>query len=187
MAEVILDEPQIVAFVGEGKSTGMTEHVRMYRCQPRPRSGSGDKVVHGLPGEWLAAFGKEQPGQRVLTARGLKARSSSPAIGCSTDSPPLRRRTHKRARSRSTSSRRIVTTSLTRRPWRNITSSSKWSRAPCRPVLAASNSNTISPSLRKSLARSCPSAASFGRGAMALFTFHLLGGRAGIIGNPFWS
>jgi hypothetical protein len=76
MAEVILDEPQIVAFVSEGKSTGMTEHVRMYRCQPRPRSGSGDKVVHGLPSEWLAAFGKEQPGQRVLTAREVPSKGT---------------------------------------------------------------------------------------------------------------
>jgi hypothetical protein len=76
MAEVILDEPQIVTFVGEGESAGMPEHVRMYRCQPRPRSGSGDKIVHGLPGEWLAAFGKEQPGQRVLTARKVPSKGS---------------------------------------------------------------------------------------------------------------
>jgi hypothetical protein len=68
MAEVILDEPQVVAFVGESESTGMTKHVRMYWCQPRPRSGNGDEVVHRLPSEWLAAFGKEQPGQSVLTA-----------------------------------------------------------------------------------------------------------------------
>ena len=52
--------------------------------------------------------------------------------------------------SKSTSSRRNPTASLTRRPCRYIMSTSRWSRMPCRPPLAASSNAAISISERKS-------------------------------------
>jgi hypothetical protein len=45
MAEVILNEVQVVAFVGEGESARMTEHVRVDRRQPGAFGGGGNEIV----------------------------------------------------------------------------------------------------------------------------------------------
>jgi hypothetical protein len=82
------------------------------------------------------------------------------AIGCSTESEFLRRRTHKRACGRFTSASRQPIASLTLRPCRYILKTRSWSRMPCLPSLAASRSLSISGAARKSLALSWRSATS---------------------------
>jgi hypothetical protein len=74
----------------------------------------------------------------------LMARSSSPAIGCSTDSEFFDRVTQMRAWPRFTSSRRNRTASPTRSPCRYIMRIRRWSRIPCRPALAASSKRSHS-------------------------------------------
>ncbi len=44
MAEVILDEAQVVTFVGERESARMTKHVRMDRRQPGASCGDVNKA-----------------------------------------------------------------------------------------------------------------------------------------------
>src|SRR5215217_1272424 len=85
VAEIVLDQPQVVALVREIEAAGVAEHVRADRRQPG--------ACHGSASERVARW-------RLI------ARSSSPAIGCSTDRPFFNRLTQSRARSRSTSPRR---------------------------------------------------------------------------------
>ena len=56
MAEVILDEAQVITLVGEREPARVTQHVRVDRRQPSPPGRGSDEVVHRLPGERLAAF-----------------------------------------------------------------------------------------------------------------------------------
>lgn len=65
MAQVILDQAEIVALVREIKATGMAQHVRMHRRQLGALRGGGDQIVHRLAGERLAPFRHEQPGQGI--------------------------------------------------------------------------------------------------------------------------
>lgn len=66
VAEMVLDEPQVVALVGEREAAKMPQRVRVDTGQAR-RRGSCDEVVHHLAGQRLAALGDKQPGQRVGT------------------------------------------------------------------------------------------------------------------------
>lgn len=63
VSEVILDQPQVVAAIGQGEAAGVPQHVRMDGTEPGTFSGCADDVVHRLPCQWLPAFGDEQPGQ----------------------------------------------------------------------------------------------------------------------------
>ena len=81
MTEIILDKPQVISFVGEGKSAGVAERVRMHRSQPGPRGGSRAEIVHGLPSEWLASFGEEQPRQGILTTCEIASKSTQFVTG----------------------------------------------------------------------------------------------------------
>ncbi len=65
VSEVILDEPQIVASVGEVEAAGVAQHVRVDRRQPGPFRGHGDEIIHGLARERLRALRHEEPGQRI--------------------------------------------------------------------------------------------------------------------------
>ncbi len=65
MAEVVLDEPQVVLLVGEREAAVMTQRVRVDAGQVGACRGGCDEVVHRLAGERLFALGDEQPGQRV--------------------------------------------------------------------------------------------------------------------------
>ena len=65
MAEVILDQAQVSAAVGEGKTAGVPQHVGMDVRQPGALGRRGDQVVDGLPGQWLTALRHEQPGQPI--------------------------------------------------------------------------------------------------------------------------
>lgn len=66
MAEVVLDQAQVVAAIGEGKPTGMAKHVGMDMADPGTFSGDCEDIVDGLPGERLLPFGDEQPRQPVF-------------------------------------------------------------------------------------------------------------------------
>src|SRR4051812_42640682 len=59
VAEVILDQPEIVAPVREGEAAGVPQHVRMNRRQSGTRRRDRDQVIDGLSGEWLATFRDE--------------------------------------------------------------------------------------------------------------------------------
>ena len=63
VAQVVLNDPQIVALVGKMKAAGVTQGMRMNAVQPGALGRRSDEVVDRLPSEWLAALGKEQPGQ----------------------------------------------------------------------------------------------------------------------------
>ena len=66
VAEVVLDQPQVVALVGEVVAAGVSEHVRVDARQASALRGEAYEIADGLPGERLATLGQEQPGQLVL-------------------------------------------------------------------------------------------------------------------------
>src|SRR4051812_10042403 len=65
VAEGVLDEAQIVPFVGEREAAGMAQRVRVHTRQTGTLGRRGDQVIDRLPGHGLTALGDEQPGQRV--------------------------------------------------------------------------------------------------------------------------
>src|SRR5215210_6935026 len=65
MAQVVLDEAQIVALVGQIEAARVAQHMRMDRAEPRPLGCRADKVVHRLARKRLAALGDEQPRQPI--------------------------------------------------------------------------------------------------------------------------
>jgi hypothetical protein len=65
VAEVILDQTEIVAPVGESEAAGVPEHVGMDVGQPGADRRDGDQIVDGLAGERLVPLGREQPRQPV--------------------------------------------------------------------------------------------------------------------------
>jgi hypothetical protein len=67
MAEVILDETQVVPLVGQCEPARMTKHVWVDRLEPGADGGGGNQIIHGLPGQRLTSLGNEQPRQRVLS------------------------------------------------------------------------------------------------------------------------
>ena len=72
VAEIILDEAQVISAVGERESAGMPERMGMDVRQASPLSGRGDDVVDGLTGECLIALRDEEPRQ-VIASRGQPA------------------------------------------------------------------------------------------------------------------
>src|SRR3954462_3613746 len=56
MAQVVLDEPQIVALVGQIDAARVAHHMRMEGAEPRPLGGRVDQVVHRLARERLTAL-----------------------------------------------------------------------------------------------------------------------------------
>ena len=65
VAEVVLDQPQVVTLVGQREAAGVPQRVRMHAGQAGALGRRGDQVVDRLAGHGLAALGGEQPGQRV--------------------------------------------------------------------------------------------------------------------------
>jgi hypothetical protein len=66
MTEVILDQSQIAPLVSESEPAGMAQHVRMDMGKAGPFRRHCDDPVHGLPGQGMAPFGDEQPGEVIL-------------------------------------------------------------------------------------------------------------------------
>ena len=66
---MLLYQPQIVPLVGKREAARMSEHVGIGRAKVSPRSRCLANVVHCLPGEWLLAFGNEQPRKRIVAMR----------------------------------------------------------------------------------------------------------------------
>jgi len=66
MAEVILDEMQIVTLVGQSEPARMTKHVGVDRRESGAVGGGCNQVIHRLPGQMLTPLGDEEPWQRVL-------------------------------------------------------------------------------------------------------------------------
>ena len=69
MAEVVLDEPEVVPLVGEVVAAGMAQHVRPDAAETGALAGLTDEVVDGLARHRLAALGDEQPRQLILARR----------------------------------------------------------------------------------------------------------------------
>ena len=69
MAQVVLDEPQIVALVGKVEATRVAQHMRVDGPEPRPLGCRADQVIHRLARERLVALGDEQPGQPIRPRR----------------------------------------------------------------------------------------------------------------------
>ena len=69
MAEIVLDQAQVVAPVGEIVATGMAQRVRVDVAETGAPGGGGDEIVHRLPGQGLASLGEEQPGQAIRCGR----------------------------------------------------------------------------------------------------------------------
>ena len=64
VAEVVLDEVEVVALVGQREAAGVPQRVRVNVRQACPPGRGADEIVDRLPGERLASLGDEQPGQR---------------------------------------------------------------------------------------------------------------------------
>src|SRR3954470_659988 len=69
MAEVVLDESQVVSLVGQREAARVAQRVRMDAGQAGALGCRADQVVHRLARERLATLGREQPGQGVGTGR----------------------------------------------------------------------------------------------------------------------
>ena len=67
MAEIVLDEAQVAAAIGEGEAAGMAQHMGMDMAETGADAGSRENVVDGLPGHRLLPLGNEEPGQPVVT------------------------------------------------------------------------------------------------------------------------
>src|SRR3954471_3931511 len=65
MAQVVLDEAQIVALVGKVEATRVAQHMRMHGAEPRAPGRCADQVIHRLARERLTALGDEQPEQAI--------------------------------------------------------------------------------------------------------------------------
>ena len=65
VAEVVLDETQVVPLVGEREAAGMAQRVRVDASEAGARRRRGDEIVHRLARHRLAPLGDEQPGQCV--------------------------------------------------------------------------------------------------------------------------
>src|SRR3954447_25180258 len=65
MAQVVLDEAQIVALVGQIEAARVAQHMRVDGPEPRPLGCRADQVIHRLARERLVALGDEQPGQPI--------------------------------------------------------------------------------------------------------------------------
>jgi hypothetical protein len=66
VTEVILDQAQVAPLVGESEPARMTQHVRVHMGEIGPSCRHCDNPVHGLPGQGMAPFGDEQPGEVIL-------------------------------------------------------------------------------------------------------------------------
>lgn len=60
--EVVLDQPQVVALVRQGKAAGMTEHVGVHMSKAGAIASRSDDVIDRLSCERLLPLGDEQPG-----------------------------------------------------------------------------------------------------------------------------
>ena len=67
MSQIILDQAQVMSFVGEGKPTGMSQHMGMDMPQFGLLSGTGNDIVHRLAGKGLFAFRNKQPWKRIFS------------------------------------------------------------------------------------------------------------------------
>lgn len=69
MAEIILDQAQIAACMGERMAAGMAQHMRMDRPEAGPPGDRGNEIVDGLAGQRLATFREKQPRHSILPHR----------------------------------------------------------------------------------------------------------------------
>jgi hypothetical protein len=67
VAQVILDQPEIVTPIRQSKAAGVSQRVRMDLRQAGALRCGRDQVIDRLPGERLAAFGDEEPRESVPT------------------------------------------------------------------------------------------------------------------------
>src|SRR3954452_571315 len=81
VAEVVLDEAQIVPLVGEREATGMAQRVWVHTQQTGTLGRHGDQVIDRLPGHGLTALGDEQPGQRVRAGGEIPAEGAQLVAG----------------------------------------------------------------------------------------------------------
>ncbi|HRX71283.1 MAG TPA: hypothetical protein P5329_08935 [Candidatus Competibacteraceae bacterium] len=65
MAEIVLNQTQVITLIGKIKTTGMSKHMRMYRAEFGALRRCIHQVIHRLPGHGLIALGQKQPGQRI--------------------------------------------------------------------------------------------------------------------------
>jgi hypothetical protein len=63
VAQVVLDQPEIVTSIRESEAAGVPQHVRMNRRQAGTPRRDRDQVIDGLTSERLAALGYEKPGK----------------------------------------------------------------------------------------------------------------------------
>lgn len=66
MAQIILDQPQIVAAIGEREAAGMAQHVGIDMAETGMIAGGRYDIVDSLPGQRLLPLRDEEPGQPVL-------------------------------------------------------------------------------------------------------------------------
>ena len=56
VAEVVLDQMQVITLVGEVEAAGMAQHVWMDRRQASACGSRNDQIIHRLPGQRLASL-----------------------------------------------------------------------------------------------------------------------------------
>jgi len=59
MSKIVLDQSQVLSLIGQVKTTGMPEHMRVDRTEFGAPGSGADDVVHRLPGHRLPTFGQQ--------------------------------------------------------------------------------------------------------------------------------
>src|SRR5215470_13661159 len=94
MAEPVLDQPRVVASIGQGVAAGVAQHVSM---DPKRQLGALANGLHeavdGVSGERAAALRLEDEGPVVFRCSSRSMRNSSPRIGWTAGLPFLALRT----------------------------------------------------------------------------------------------
>src|SRR3954447_5710278 len=73
VAEVVLDETQVVPLVGQREAAGMAQRVRVDVGEGGARRRHRDEIIHRLARHRLAPLGDEQPGQCVRAGSEITA------------------------------------------------------------------------------------------------------------------
>ena len=96
MAEIVLDQAQVVAAIGKIVATGVAQRVSVDVAETGTPGGGGDEIVSRLTGEGLVALGQEgsvgKKGRGTTLARLMFALVDHAARGSGTDGANSSRR-----------------------------------------------------------------------------------------------
>src|SRR6516164_3593851 len=155
MAEPVLDQPRVMAGIGQGVAAGVAQHVSMdAKWELGARANGLHEAVDGVSRKWTPAFGLEDKGARRVPLQLAQHAQFVAADGVTAGLPFLALRTCSAGlRPHSTCDHSRSAISTARKPCRKATRISVASLWPWRPSLAAAISFSTSSGVRYSRVR----------------------------------